>query len=145
MPFKSVSLENYCPTLSYKFKIKQLRDTHLIDILVISFHGNYRYGSAGKPDAGLIKGLIKTGGSVFDPFSIIIDFRELEYNWGDDLDLSFEEAAPIKAVVVVGDKCRKAMSTLLFGENSNEDLVDNVFFFDDFEKAIETLIHNFEE
>src|SRR6266542_6733267 len=112
MTFQSISLDTYCPTITYDFKIIHLRDTHLIDTLIISFHGKYRDGSAGDPDAGLIKGIIKTGVSVFDPFSVLIDLTDFEYNWGDNLDLSFEEAEPTKAVVLVGGKCRQAMSTL---------------------------------
>lgn len=137
--FKKVSIHEQCPTITYDFKIKQLRDTHLVDILIIAFHGNYRYGSSGKPDAGLIKGIITTGLSVFRPFSLLIDLSDLEYNWGDDLDLSFEETASTAAVIVVGDKCRRAMSTLAFGMDTNKDIVDNDFFFDDFDKAIEKL------
>src|SRR5690606_33367662 len=121
MIFQSVSLNNVCPTISYEFKIKNLKDTHLIDVLIISFHGKYRDGSAGDSDAGLIKGIIKTGILVFDPFSVLIDLRDLEYNWGDYFDLSFEETDQIKTVIVVSDKCRRAMSTLEFGINTEKD------------------------
>ena len=139
MNFKSVTIDEYCPTVTYDFKIKNLRDTHLIDILVISFHGTYRYGSAGSPDAGLIKGIVTTGLSVFNPFSLLIDLSDLEYNWGDNLDLSFEETGHITTVVLVGEKCRRAMSTLFFGIDSDKDIVDNDFFYDSFDKAIEKL------
>ena len=139
MTFQSTSLDQFCPTITFDFKITYLRDTQLVDILIISFNGKYRDGSAGSPDAGLLKGVIKTGVSVFDPFSILIDLRNLEYNWGDNLDLSFEETEPTKAVVLVGEKCRRAMSTLAFGIDTNKDIVDNEFFFDDFEKAIAKL------
>ena len=139
MNFISVTIDEYCPTITYDFKIKNLRDTHLIDILVISFHGAYRDGSAGSPDAGLIKGIVKTGVSVFDPFSLLIDLSDLEYNWGDNLDLSFEEAEPTRTVVLVGEKCRRAMSTLYYGINTEKDIVDNEFFFDNFDKAFEKL------
>jgi len=40
MSLQPISLDQYCPTISYSFKIAHLRDTHLIDILVISFNGN---------------------------------------------------------------------------------------------------------
>jgi len=139
MNFKSVTIDEYCPTITYDYKIKNLRDTHLIDILVISFHGAYRDGSTGSPDAGLIKGIIKTGVSVFDPFSLLIDLSDLEYNWGDNLDLSFEAAEPTTTVVLVGEKCRRAMSTLYNGINTDKDIVDNEFFFDNFDKALEKL------
>lgn len=139
MNLKSVTIDEYCPTITYDFKIQNLRDTHLIDILVVSFHGTYRDGSAGSPDAGLIKGIVTTGLSVFDPFSLIIDLSDLEYNWGDDLDLSFEETGHTTTVVLVGEKCRRAMSTLMFGVDTDKEIVDNEFFFDSFDKAIDKL------
>jgi hypothetical protein len=139
MTFQSTPLNRFCPTITFDFKITHLRDTQLVDLLIISFNGKYRDGSAGRPDAGLIKGLIKTGVLVFDPFSVLIDLRNLEYNWGDNLDLSFEETEPKKAVVILGEKCRRAMSTLAFGIDTSKDIVDNEFFFDDYEKAIAKL------
>jgi hypothetical protein len=139
MNFKSVTIDEYCPTITYDFKITNLRDTHLIDILIITFHGNYRYGSAGSSDAGLIKGIVTTGLSVFNPFSILIDLSDLEYNWGDNLDLSFEETGYTTTAVLVGEKCRRAMSTLSFGIDTDKDIVDNVLFFDSFDNAIEML------
>jgi len=139
MNFQQVTIDEYCPTITYDFKIKNLRDTHLIDTLIISFHGKYRDGSTGKSDAGLIKGVVKTGLSVFDPFSLLIDLTDLEYNWGDNLDLSFEEAEPTTTVILVGEKCRRAISTLAFGMDTDKDIVDNDFFFDNFDKAIEKL------
>lgn len=139
MNLKSVTIDEYCPTITYDFKIQNLRDTHLIDLLVVSFHGTYRDGSAGSPDAGLIKGIVKTGLSVFDPFSLLIDLSDLEYNWGDNLDLAFEEAVYTKIVILVGEKCRRALSTLLYGMHTDKDIVDNELFFDSFEKAIDKL------
>lgn len=139
MNFKAVAIDKYCPTITYNFRIKNLRDTHLVEILIISFHGNYRNGSWGNPDAGLIKGIITTGLSVFRPFSLLVDFSNFEYNWGDDFDLSFEETASTTTVILVGEKCRRAMSTLTFGLNTEKDVVDNEFFFDNFDKAIDRL------
>ena len=139
MNFQSVTIDEYCPTITYDFKIRYLRDTHLVDILIISFHGNYRDGSTGKADAGIIKGVITTGLSVFRPFSLLLDFSDLEYNWGDDLDLSFEETEPTTSAILIGEKCRRAMSTLAFGVDTDKDIVDSEFFFDDFDKALEKL------
>ncbi|MEQ1665521.1 MAG: hypothetical protein ABL927_09125 [Bdellovibrionales bacterium] len=139
MNLKSVTIDEYCPTITYDFKIQNLRDTHLIDLLVVSFHGTYRDGSAGSPDAGLIKGIVKTGLSVFDPFSLLIDLSDLEYNWGDNLELSFEETVYTKIVILVGEKCRRALSTLWYGMHTDKDIVDNELFFDSFEKAIDKL------
>lgn len=139
MNFKKVTLGEYCPSVNYQFQVCNLRDTHLVQTLIISFHGSYRYGSAGSSDAGLIKGIIKTGISVFDPFAVLIDLSDLEYTWGDNLDLSFEETDSTPTTVLVSDKCRRAMSTLQFGIDTRKDIVDNEFFFDNYEKALEKL------
>lgn len=139
MNLKSITIDEYCPTITYDFKILNLRNTNLIEMLVISFHGTYRDGAAGSPDAGLIKGIVKTGLSVFDPFSLLIDLSDLKYDWGDNLDLSFEETAYTKIVILVGEKCRRALSTLSYGMHTDKDIVDNEFFFDSFDKAIDKL------
>jgi len=139
MDFQQITIDSYCPTINYNFKIKNFKDTHLVDILIISFDGKYRNGSAGRPDSGLIKGTITTGLCVFDPFSLLIDFTNLEYNWGDNFDLLFAETVGTDTVILVGNKCRQAMSTLNFGINTDKDIVDNDLFFDDFNKALEKL------
>ena len=139
MNFKKVSLAEYCPSVTYQFQVSNLRDTHLVETLIISFHGSYRYGSAGRSDAGLIKGIIKTGITVFDPFAVLIDFSDLEYTWGDNLDLSFEETDSTPTAILVSDKCGRAMSTLEFGLDTPKDIVDNELFFDNYEKALEKL------
>ncbi|MHA4847652.1 hypothetical protein ACX0G7_26030 [Flavitalea antarctica] len=139
MIFQEILLDKYCPTLTYKFKISLWCDTLLIETLIISFHGRYRDGSAGSPDAGLIKGVNRTGVAVFRPFSVIVDFTDLEYNWDDDLDLSFEETAPATTLVIVGEKCRSAMSSLQFGLYTDTDIVDHDVFFESLAVALEKL------
>jgi hypothetical protein len=139
MMFQPISVDDICPTISYDFKCTYYKGTPHIDILIIAFHGDYRDGSTGSADAGLIRGILKIGAEAFNPYSILIDFTDLKYEWGDNLDLSFEDAAPITTVVLVGNKCRKAMSTLAFGIDTDREIVDNVFFFDDFDKAIAKL------
>ena len=139
MMFQSISIDNICPTISYDFQCTYYKDTPHIDILMISFHGKYRDGSTGSADAGLIRGVLKIGAEAFNPYSILINLAGLEYEWGDNLDLDFEDAEPVNTVVLVSDKCRKAMSTLAFGIDTGKDIVNNDFFFDDLQKAIEKL------
>ncbi|MEO8406103.1 MAG: hypothetical protein ABI480_15955 [Chitinophagaceae bacterium] len=139
MIFESTSIDKFCPTLRYDFKFTKHKAGFLIDVLVISFHGKYRNGSAGHPDAGLISGIFKLGVEVFDPFSVLVDISGLEYEWGDDLNLIFPDDNCANIVVLVGNKCRRAISTLLFGLDTDKDIVDNDYFFDDFDKAISKL------
>jgi hypothetical protein len=58
---------------------------------------------------------------------------------GDDFDLSFEETQPTTSVVLIGEKCRRAISTLTFGMDTDKDIIDNEFFFDNYDKAIDKL------
>ena len=139
MQLQPTSLEKYCPTITYDFSIAHVAHTHLVDLLVITFHGRYRDGSEGRPDAGLIQGGIRTGIAVFDPFKLIIDLSDLEYALGDNLSLLIDESEWIKTAYVVGDKCRHALSTLYFGARSTKDIVDHQLFFDSFDLALKKL------
>ncbi|MBO9658124.1 MAG: hypothetical protein J7527_04800 [Chitinophagaceae bacterium] len=139
--FLPVSIQEICPTLSYSFECRYSGIAQFVDILLIRFSGKYRYGSAGSDDALLIDGVIKMGMTLFDPNALIIDLREMSYEWGDNLDLSFGSSA-VKTTVVVGVKCRKAMSTLAYGLESKQDIVDNDFFFDDLEAAISNICNH---
>lgn len=139
MQLQPTSLEKYCPTITYDYSIAHVAHTHLVDLLVITFHGRYRDGSEGRPDAGLIQGVIRTGIAVFDPFKLIIDLSDLEYTLGDNLSLLIDESEWIKTAYVVGDKCRRALSTLYFGAGTTKDIVDNQLYFDSFDRALNKL------
>lgn len=123
-----ITVQEICPTLSYSFMCTYFHASDRVNILVVVFHGQYSRGSAGYEDSLLIEGVVKMGTSLFDPSGILLDFRDMSYEWGDDLDLSFAYS-PIKTVAVVGEKCRQAMSTLAFGLDSKQDIVDNESFF----------------
>ncbi len=54
---------------------------------LIKFRGVYRRGSAGTPDATFIQWRLDEFGKLEDPMPIwglVVDFRELDYVWGDD-------------------------------------------------------------
>lgn len=139
--FQPISLKEECPQLSYEFSVSKFSD-HLIDTLVISFKGKYRDGAAGRPDAGLMKGIVETGLAVWDPFSVLIDLRELEYSWGDNIDSVFASIVRYSSAVLVSYKNRRGLSTLEFGTGTRKDIVDNDFFFDNFEAAIKKIKRN---
>lgn len=56
---------------------------------IITFRGEYRYGSSGTDDARYIKWKIQQFCDIDHPKidGLIIDFRELDYRWGDDLSI----------------------------------------------------------
>ncbi|MCP2731505.1 hypothetical protein [Limnofasciculus baicalensis] len=53
----------------------------------VVFQGQYRYGSAGGEDALLIKWRLNQFCDALQPSRLIVDLRELDYQWGDDLSL----------------------------------------------------------
>jgi len=137
--FRPVNLEEECNGMTCDFSVINFRDTHLIDILLVKFTGEYRSGSQGKSEQGYLVGMVKLGIEVFRPFKIAIDIQDVKYEWGDDMELLFDAPDQLKTVVIIGELNRRAISTLLYGIDTDKDVVDNKFFFDDFEAALEKL------
>jgi len=89
------------------------------EFLVIRFFGAYRIGSAGQPDAQYIIATAKAAMAAWYSRSVILDFQDLAYQWGDNMmwvtairwDGGTRLDAPM--AIVVGDKCRTAMMSLL--------------------------------
>jgi hypothetical protein len=86
-----------------------------------------------------MRGAIQMGVEVWDPFSVLIDLRDLRYEWGDNMDSVFSASGLKKTAILVSDKNRRALSTLSFGLRTEEDIVDNDLFFDDLEQALEKI------
>tara|TARA_B110000037_G_scaffold19640_1_gene21042 strand:+ start:18164 stop:18400 length:237 start_codon:yes stop_codon:yes gene_type:complete len=74
-----------------------------------------------------------------ETFKTIIDISNVTYEWGDDMELLLDISDRKSSVMIVGDKNRRALSTLLFGTDTERDIVDNKFFFDNLEKGTEKL------
>jgi hypothetical protein len=97
-------------------------------ILVVKFTGQYRDGSLGNPDAGFMNAMIIAALTAWEPSAAIIDLSQLKYVWGDMLEVVFPGDAGeigdvhIPTVLIVGDECREAIRTLMFGVNSTKSL-----------------------
>ena len=139
MILKKVNLEETWNGMTCEFFTQNLRDTHLIDILHIKFSGTYRLGSAGKTELGYMTGNYELGKAIWRPFKIILDISNVEYEWGDDMELLLDISDPKSSVIIVGDKNRKAISTLIYGIDTKKDIVDNKFYFDNLEKGVQEL------
>ncbi|MCL9806561.1 hypothetical protein NAT51_13580 [Flavobacterium amniphilum] len=137
--FKKVTLEEECNGMRCEYETTSYQNSYMTDILLVRFNGEYRPGSMGKPDLGYMAGMVKLGINVWDPFKVAIDIQNVTYEWGDDMELLFDAPDHLKTVVIVGENNRRAISTLMLGIDTEEDIVDNKFFFDDFEAAIEKL------
>lgn len=104
-------------------------------VLVMSCNGSFGIGSAGNADATFLVAMGKAGLEAFGPDGIVLDLRELSYEWGDMLDAVFGVAGELPLAVVVGERCRIAIGTLCFGENSATDATEEDWIFDSLSDA----------
>ena len=74
-------------TITYSCAIFQAPRSHYAGG-IITFSGRYRPGSAGFSDALFIKWKIDQFCDIDEPariYGLVVDFRELDYEWGEDL------------------------------------------------------------
>jgi len=109
-------------------------------ILVIAFKGEYRIGSQGNPDANYMHAKGDFGADLYHPSGIILDLRELDYKWGDELDYIWmignkHSRREIPRAVILGADCREAIGTLFHGVNSTTPATTEEWIFDSFDEA----------
>jgi hypothetical protein len=106
-------------SLRHEVAIADAPRFHTPEFLVISFFGTYRDGAKGEPDAKYILAMTAAAREAWWAYSIILDFRELEYRWGDNMAwiTGICKKPGIRLnwplAVVVGDRCRDALRSLL--------------------------------
>lgn len=89
---------------------------------IIKFIGSYRHGSAGADDELYIRAACEAAHAAWYSEANIIDFTDLEYHWGDEIErifsFGYEGANQCQhpLAVVVSEKCRKALQSLLTEE-----------------------------
>ena len=54
-------------------------------ILIVQFSGQYGTGSEGNDDAAFMSGALAAGVATWRPQGVVLDLRELQYEWGDGL------------------------------------------------------------
>ena len=57
-----------------------------LDALIVSFHGEYGYGSGGADDARFMQAIVRAALAAWSTFGLVLDFRNLKYEWGDEID-----------------------------------------------------------
>lgn len=102
------SIEAVCSCWSAR--TKKNGPSHTIGL--IRLVGTYRHGSSGKPDAQAIVWRIREFGDIARFAVLVVDARPLEYEWGDDLDLS-PAAADVPHLIVVDESQRKAFAPIV--------------------------------
>ena len=86
--------------------VKMLEVEHLeraVPIGLIAFYGSYRDGSRGRADALFIDQQLKMFTYLTMTRGLIIDFRELEYSWGNNLQIDLpamrRRGDPVRIVI----------------------------------------------
>jgi hypothetical protein len=89
------------------------------EFLVIRYHGVYRDGASGRGDALYLVATAAAAREAWFAPCVILDLRELRYTWGDEMqwitDISWDRVTRLHSplAIVVGDRCREAMKSLL--------------------------------
>jgi hypothetical protein len=92
------------------------------EFLVVRYFGSYRDGGEGEPDAKYILAAAAAAREAWWSRCTILDFRELEYRWGDNMawiaQIGWDRVTQLRwpLAVVVGSKCRNALRSLLRAE-----------------------------
>ena len=88
------------------------------EFVVVTFTGAYRDGAAGKPDALFITAIMDAVQKAWFTTSLIVDFTDLEYQWGDEMDWIHDVGRFMPSpcskplAIIVSDKCRDALQSL---------------------------------
>jgi hypothetical protein len=88
---------------------------------LLRVRGSYRPGSAGSEDARLIRWKIAALCDLVRPAALVVDVRELDYRWGDDLTLHPPQPSTLLRVVMREEQ-RAALVPVLGSEPLRADL-----------------------
>src|SRR5438477_2634638 len=105
--------------LKHKVFISDTGSTRSHAFLVVRYQGIYRDGATGEGDALYIVATAKAAREAWWGPCTVLDLRDLEYRWGDEMEWIISIGrdpvtgchAPL--AIVVGDKCRVALKSLL--------------------------------
>lgn len=145
--WEPVTLAQACPNITHSFALlnqtasqgeSDQQDAQHLPCLMVRFSGHYGIGSAGNPDANLMCGLVDLACGLWWHRSLIIDLRELHYQWGDEIDKAFHHRRRLPFALLVGPHCKAALATLLDGENphSTRRATDFHWVFDQLDDAL---------
>jgi len=138
MPIKSTTFES-ATDIRYEIQVETSEDKpRFSGVLVLSFFGHYRPGHLGAPDGEFMRGIMQAALGVWRPAGLILDFRRLDYVWGDEMEEVLGCRGEIRApyAVVLGDRCGPAITTLVRQFHpgiASETELDHIF--DDMEEA----------
>jgi hypothetical protein len=106
-------------------KVWKVRKNHRTGGLV-TFRGAYRPGSAGTDDARFIRWKLGEFYELYTVDGLVVDCRELDYTWGDDLDFSGRQpnrADDFPLLVVLRPEQQEAYAYAVAREKHRHDLL----------------------
>src|SRR5258708_1355025 len=128
MKLQSIRLEDLS-TLKYAFfSCSFLEQPHLI-ALIVAFEGEYGNGSRGNNDATFMEALSRAALAAWSPTALILDLRQLTYQWGDELlkaiqvgqDRYFD--GPFPTAIVISEKNSEGLTSLVLHEMASDPAV----------------------
>jgi hypothetical protein len=157
-PYSEVRLSELSK-IAHSFHIVTSSGGRVADALIIKFVGSYGVGCKGNDDACYMRAVASAGLEAWRPGVLVFDFSELDYVWGDMLDsvlsvgkgkvsalemlingkisdISDLKPSDIPTIVVVSDRCRKAVRSLLVEEMSEN---PEKWMFDSLQAAISAI------
>jgi hypothetical protein len=124
------------------FSTTALPSANHCDVLIVSAHARTGIGSGNNLDAAYIQAMARAALTMNRPAALIFDFRDFEYEWGDMMCATLAAGdkqyvnSVFPTVVIVSDKCRKGLTSLI-KEEMQANPAD--WLFEDFESALEAV------
>ncbi|TWU50704.1 hypothetical protein Poly51_39970 [Rubripirellula tenax] len=97
-----------------------------LDVLVVRFSGKSGFGCANNSDAIYMEAMTRAGITAFDSVGVILDLRELAYEWGDMMVNPFAAGhkhyvdADLPVVAVISDLNRVGLTSLVADEMQSD-------------------------
>ncbi|MCP1135273.1 hypothetical protein NKT34_18390 [Paenibacillus polysaccharolyticus] len=116
--------------LKYEVHIGDSEAVKYCKIMILKFVGEYGYGSGGNSDAIYMCAIGKAVLEAWEPAGLILDFSELTYEWGDQLEDVFYigedqyRNIPFPVALIVGERSEEAIRTLILGVYSDQTTED---------------------
>jgi len=113
-----------------------------LEILVVRFSGNSGFGCANNSDAIYMNAMIRAGIAGFSCVGVILDLRDMSYEWGDMMLCPFGAGfryyvdSDLPIVAVVSDRNRKGLTSLMVDEADTD---PSTILFDTIETALDRL------
>jgi hypothetical protein len=87
-----------------------------VEVLVVSFWGKTGSGCANNVDATYMEAMIRAGLTSFACSGVMLDLREMAYEWGDLMQRPFDAHEYLPIVAVVSDLNREGLTSLMRDE-----------------------------